>query len=200
MASAAKSCVTFGDGKEDDMSRVGQQPVQLPEKVTVKIDRNTVTIAGPKGELTRDFSPELAIRQDNGSIIVERPSDLRHHKALHGLTRALVANMVQGVSEGFRKTLEIQGVGYQAALQGVKLQLRLGHSHDVVIEPPANIKFDVPKESRGTIIHVDGIDKQVVGQVAADIRGWRPPEPYKGKGVRYLGEFVRRKAGKAGKR
>lgn len=200
MASEAKSFVTSGDGKGMDMSRVGQQPVQLPEKVTVKIDRNTVTIAGPKGELTQDFSPELTIRQDNGSIIVERPSDLRHHKALHGLTRALVANMVVGVSEGFRKTLEIQGVGYQAALQGVNLQLRLGHSHDVVIEPPTNISFDVPQESRGTIIHVDGIDKQVVGQVAADIRGWRPPEPYKGKGVRYLGEYVRRKAGKAGKR
>lgn len=182
------------------MSRVGQQPVQLPDKVTVEIDRNTVTIAGPKGELTQDFSPELTIRQDDGSIIVERPSDQRHHKALHGLTRALVANMVAGVSAGFRKTLEIQGVGYQAALQGKNLQLRLGHSHPVVVKPPANITFDVPQDSRGTIIHVDGIDKQVVGQVAANIRGWRPPEPYKGKGVRYLGEYVRRKAGKAGKR
>lgn len=182
------------------MSRVGQQPVQLPEKVTVEIDRNTVTIAGPKGELTQDFSPELTIRQENGAVIVERPTDLRHHKALHGLTRALVSNMVLGVSEGFRKTLEIQGVGYQASLQGKNLQLRLGHSHEVIVEPPANITFDVPQDSRGTIIHVDGIDKQVVGQVAADIRGWRPPEPYKGKGVRYLGEYVRRKAGKAGKR
>ena len=182
------------------MSRVGQQPVQLPAKVTVKIDRNTVTVAGPKGEMTQDFNPELTIRNDNGSIVVERPTDLRHHRALHGLTRALLANMVVGVSEGFRKTLQIQGVGYQATLQGNNLQLRLGHSHDVVVEPPANITFDVPKDSRGTIIHVDGIDKQVVGQVAADIRGWRPPEPYKGKGVRYLGEYVRRKAGKAGKR
>lgn len=182
------------------MSRVGQQPVQLPDKVTAKIDRNLVTIAGPKGELSQDFSPELTIRQENGSIVVERPSDLRHHKALHGLTRALVSNMVIGVSEGFRKTLEIQGVGYQASIQGKNLQLRLGHSHDVVVEPPADITFEVPQESRGTIIHVDGIDKQVVGQVAADIRGWRPPEPYKGKGVRYLGEYVRRKAGKAGKR
>ena len=200
MASVAKSCVTSGDGKGIDMSRVGQQPVQLPEKVTVKIDRNSVTVAGPKGELSQDFSPDLTIRQDNGSIVVERPSDLRHHKALHGLTRALVSNMVVGVSKGFRKTLEIQGVGYQATLQGKNLQLRLGHSHDVIIEPPADISFEVPQESRGTIIHVDGIDKQVVGQVAADIRGWRPPEPYKGKGVRYLGEYVRRKAGKAGKR
>ncbi len=200
MASAAKSSVTSGDGKGIVMSRVGQQPVQLPDKVTVEIDRNSVTIAGPKGELSQDFSPELTIRQDNGSIVVERPSDLRHHKALHGLTRALVSNMVIGVSEGFRKTLEIQGVGYQATMQGKNLQLRLGHSHDVIVEPPADIIFEVPQESRGTIIHVDGIDKQVVGQVAADIRGWRPPEPYKGKGVRYLGEYVRRKAGKAGKR
>lgn len=182
------------------MSRVGQQPVQLPEKVTVQIDRNTVTIAGPKGELTLDFNPDLIVRQENGSVIVERPSDLRHHKALHGLTRALVSNMVVGVSEGFRKTLEIQGVGYQASMQGKNLQLRLGHSHEIVVEPPADIAFEVPQDSRGTIIHVDGIDKQVVGQVAADIRGWRPPEPYKGKGVRYLGEYVRRKAGKAGKR
>ncbi|MYE27182.1 MAG: 50S ribosomal protein L6 [Chloroflexi bacterium] len=182
------------------MSRVGQQPVQLPEKVTAQIDRNTVTIAGPKGELRLDFNPDLTIRQENGSVIVERPSDLRHHKALHGLTRALVSNMVEGVSQGFRKTLEIQGVGYQASMQGDSLQLRLGHSHDVIVEPPANITFDVPQDSRGTIIHVDGIDKQVVGQVAADIRGWRPPEPYKGKGVRYSGEYVRRKAGKAGKR
>ena len=182
------------------MSRVGRQPVALPDKVTVAIDRNTVTVSGPKGEVSFDFSPEMTIRQENGSVIVERPSDLRHHKALHGLTRALVSNMVVGVSQGFRKTLEIQGVGYQASLQGQNLQLRLGHSHDVVVEPPANVTFEVPKESRGTIIHVDGIDKQVVGQVAANIRGWRPPEPYKGKGVRYQGEYVRRKAGKAGKR
>ena len=170
--------------------------MQLPDKVTAIIDRNSVTIAGPRGELSQEFSPELTIRQANGAIVVERPSDQRHHKALHGLTRALVSNMVVGVSEGFRKTLEIQGVGYQAAMQGKNLQLRLGHSHDIVIEPPANTSFEVPQDSRGTIIHVDGIDKQVVGQVAADIRGWRPPEPYKGKGVRYLGEYVRRKAGK----
>ena len=182
------------------MSRIGKQPVPLPDKVTATIDRSSVTISGPKGELSQDFSPEMAIRQENGSIVIERPSDLRHHKALHGLTRALLANMVEGVSQGFRKTLQIQGVGYQATLRGPNLQLRLGHSHEVVVAPPANITFDVPQDSRGTIIHVDGIDKQVVGQVAADIRGWRPPEPYKGKGVRYLGEYVRRKAGKAGKR
>ena len=182
------------------MSRIGKQPITLPEKVSVKIDRSSVIVDGPKGQLSQDFNPEMTIRQDNGSLIVERPSDLRHHRALHGLTRSLLANMVLGVSEGYRKTLQIQGVGYQATLQGNNLQLRLGHSHEIVVEPPADITFDVPKDSRGSIIHVDGIDKQVVGQVAAEIRGWRPPEPYKGKGVRYLGEHVRRKAGKAGKK
>jgi large subunit ribosomal protein L6 len=182
------------------MSRIGKQPVILPDKVTVTIEKNSVSVNGPKGQLSQDFNPEMKIRQDNGSLIVERPSDLRHHKALHGLTRALLVNMVTGVSQGYRKTLEIQGVGYQATLQGKNLQLRLGHSHEIIVEPPEDIAFDVPKDSRGSIIHVDGINKQVVGQVAADIRGWRPPEPYKGKGVRYLGEYVRRKAGKAGKK
>ena len=182
------------------MSRIGKQPVVLPDKVTVTIEKNAVTVRGPKGELSQEFNPEMTIRQDDGALIVERPTDLRHHKALHGLTRALLANMVTGVSQGYRKTLEIQGVGYQAILQGKNLQLRLGHSHEILVEPPENISFDVPKDSRGSIIHVDGINKQVVGQVAADIRGWRPPEPYKGKGVRYFGEYVRRKAGKAGKK
>jgi len=182
------------------MSRIGKQPVVLPDTVTVAIAKNSVTVRGPKGELSQEFNPEMMIRQDNGTLVVERPSDLRHHRALHGLTRALLANMVTGVSQGYRKTLEIQGVGYQAVLQGKNLQLRLGHSHEVLVEPPENISFDVPKDSRGSIIHVDGINKQVVGQVAADIRGWRPPEPYKGKGVRYFGEYVRRKAGKAGKK
>ncbi len=182
------------------MSRIGKQPVILPDKVTVTIEKNSVSVNGPKGQLSQDFNPEMKIRQDNGSLTVERPSDLRHHKALHGLTRALLVNMVTGVSQGYRKTLEIQGVGYQATLQGKNLQLRLGHSHEIIVEPPEDIAFDVPKDSRGSIIHVDGINKQVVGQVAADIRGWRPPEPYKGKGVRYLGEYVRRKAGKAGKK
>ena len=182
------------------MSRVGKQPIKLPDKVTVTIDKASVTVSGPKGQLSQDFNAAMAIRQDNGALVVERPTDLRHHRALHGLTRALLNNMVIGVSQGYRKTLQIQGVGYQAMLQGKNLQLRLGHSHEIVVEPPADISFDVPKESRGSIIHVDGIDKQVVGQVAADIRGWRPPEPYKGKGVRYLGERVRRKAGKAGKK
>lgn len=182
------------------MSRIGKQPVTLPAKVEVKINKNTVTVKGPKGELTETFSPDITIKMDGSDVVIERPSDLRHHKALHGLTRALLSNMVTGVSEGFRKTLRIEGVGYQASLQGKNLQLRLGHSHEVVVEPPENITFDVPKDSRGTLIHVDGIDKQVVGQVAANIRGWRPPEPYKGKGVRYADEYIRRKAGKAGKK
>lgn len=182
------------------MSRIGKKPVPLPANVQVQIERSSVQVTGPKGKLARDFSPDMSIRRENGALVVERPSDQRHHRALHGLTRALLANMIRGVSEGFRKTLQIQGVGYQAALRGKDLQLRLGHSHEIVVKPPPDVSFDIPKDSRGTIIHVDGIDKQVVGQVAADIRAWRPPEPYKGKGVRYLGEHVRRKAGKAGKR
>jgi large subunit ribosomal protein L6 len=182
------------------MSRIGKQPVAIPDKVNVTINKNTVTVKGPKGELTETFNPDMTIKQEEGAILIERPSDLRHHKALHGLTRALLGNMVTGVSEGFRKTLRIEGVGYQASVQGKNLQLRLGHSHDVIVEPPENISFDVPKDSRGTVIHIDGIDKQVVGQIAANVRGWRPPEPYKGKGVRYADEYVRRKAGKAGKK
>ena len=139
------------------MSRIGKQPIALPNKVEVKIDKSTVTVKGPKGQLTESFSPDITIKMEDGMIVVERPSDLRHHKALHGLTRALISNMVHGVSEGFRKTLVINGVGYQAALQGKNLQLRLGQSHEVVVEPPENVSFDVPSDSRGTIIHVDGI-------------------------------------------
>lgn len=182
------------------MSRIGKQLIQLPAKVEVKINRNTVTVKGPKGELTETFNPDITVKLEDGNIVVERPTDLRHHKALHGLTRALLANMVTGVSEGFRKTMRIEGVGYQAAVDGKNLQLKLGHSHEIIVEPPENVTFDVPKDSRGTIIYIDGIDKQVVGQVAANIREWRPPEPYKGKGVRYDNEIIRRKAGKAGKK
>jgi len=182
------------------MSRIGKQPIALPNKVEVKVQKTTVTVKGPKGELVETFSPDMTIKVENNEIVIERPTDLRHHKALHGLTRSLLSNMVQGVSEGFRKTLRIEGVGYQAAVQGNNLQLKLGHSHDVVVEPPENISFDVPKDSRGTIFHIDGIDKQTVGQIAANVRGWGPPEPYKGKGVRYADEQIRRKAGKAGKK
>lgn len=182
------------------MSRIGRKPISIPDKVEVKVNRNEVTVKGPKGELSTSFDPAMSIAVEDGVINISRPTDERHHKALHGLTRALLQNMITGVSEGFRKSLRIEGVGYQATMVGQNLSLRVGHSHDVVIEPPENITFDVPKESRGTVIHIDGIDKQVVGQVAADVRGWRPPEPYKGKGIRYSDEYVRRKAGKAAKK
>ena len=183
------------------MSRIGNRPIPIPDKVDVNIDKRNITVKGPKGEL--DFTPhvDITVKVEDGEILVERPTDQRKHRALHGLTRALVANMVTGVSDGFRRTLLIEGVGYQAELQGKTLNLRLGFSHEVNMDPPDdNTSFEVPKESRGRTIHIDGIDKQVVGQVAANIRGLRPPEPYKGKGVRYEGEHIIRKAGKAGKK
>lgn len=182
------------------MSRIGKKPVVIPEKVEVKIDGQEVSVKGPKGSLAIDVHPEMSVKLEDGVLVVERPTDERQHKALHGLTRALVANMVEGVSEGFRRTLLIEGVGYQAEMRGNDLVLKLGFSHEIVVNPPdENTSFDVPKESRGRTIHIEGIDKQVVGQVAANVRGFRPPEPYKGKGVRYSDEFVRRKAGKAAK-
>lgn len=182
------------------MSRIGKKPIDIPAKVEVKINKNEVTVKGPKGELSDSFSPDMAVKVEDNQIIVERPSDLRHHRALHGLTRALIANMVTGVSDGFTKTLTIEGVGYQAGLRGKSLELKVGMSHEVIVDPPENITFEVPKDSRGRMIVISGIDKQVVGQVAANVRAWRPPEPYKGKGIRYEGEYVRRKAGKAGKK
>jgi large subunit ribosomal protein L6 len=172
-------------------------PVPVPPGVKVNVDGSTVTITGPKGSLEKTFHPDIGISLDDNQVVVTRPSDQRQHKALHGLTRALLNNMVVGVSEGFNKVLEIVGVGYRAAMREKNLVLYLGHSHVVEVVPPPNVSFTL--ESRGTVITVSGIDKEVVGQVAADIRGWRPPEPYKGKGVRYQGEYVRRKAGKAGK-
>ncbi len=182
------------------MSRIGRKPVTIPPKVEVKINNQEVTIKGPKGQLTHHVHPEIAVKLEEGAIVVTRPSDEREHRALHGLTRALLANMVTGVSEGFQRTLEIVGVGYQAELQGKNLVLKLGHSHPIVVNPPDDkTSFNIPDDSRGRIIHIAGIDKQVVGQVAAEIRKFRPPEPYQGKGVRYIDEYVRRKAGKAGK-
>jgi large subunit ribosomal protein L6 len=172
-------------------------PVPVPPGVKVNVDGSTVTITGPKGSLEKTFHPDIGISLDDNQVVVTRPSDQRQHKALHGLTRALLNNMVVGVSEGFSKVLEIVGVGYRAAMRKKNLVLYLGHSHVVEVVPPPNVSFTL--ESRGTVITVSGIDKEMVGQVAADIRGWRPPEPYKGKGVRYQGEYVRRKAGKAGK-
>lgn len=183
------------------MSRIGKKPITLPAKVEVKIEGQKVTVKGPKGELSQMVHPEISVGMEEGILMVTRPSDAAMHKALHGLTRALVANMVTGVSEGFRRTLEIEGVQYQADMRGSDLVFKLGYSHEVVVSPPdSTVSFEIEKDSRGRVIHVNGIDKQVVGQVAANIRGLRPVEPYKGKGIRYRGEIVRRKAGKSGKK
>ena len=178
------------------MSRIGKMPIPLPKGVEVRIDGNTVTVKGPKGELVREILPEITIQQEDGQLLVGRPSDQQRHRAMHGLTRTLVDNMVRGVSEGFSKTLEMQGVGYRAQMQGNDLQLAIGFSHPVNVPPPTGIEFEVEGTTR---IVVKGINKEKVGQTAADVRKIRPPEPYKGKGIRYLGEYVRRKAGKAGK-
>lgn len=182
------------------MSRIGNKPIPLPDKVNVTISGQAVAVKGPKGELSHSVHPDITVKQEDGTLYVERPTDHRDHRSLHGLTRSLVANMVTGVSDGFRRTLFTEGVGYSAEVQGKNLVLRLGFSHDVIVEPPEGIQFSAERSSGNRyVIQVDGIDKQVVGQVAANIRETRPPEPYKGKGVRYEGEYVRRKAGKAGK-
>jgi large subunit ribosomal protein L6 len=182
------------------MSRIGKKPVTIPAKVEIKIDGQRVTAKGPKGQLFLDVHPEMAVGMEDGTLGVTRPTDERRHRALHGLTRALIGNMVTGVSDGFLRTLIVEGVGYQADLRGKDLVMKLGYSHEIVVNPPDNVTFDVPKEQRGRLLHIDGIDKAVVGQVAANIRKLRPPEPYKGKGVRYEDEVVRRNAGKAGKK
>lgn len=178
------------------MSRIGKSPIELPKGVEVKVEGTTVTVKGPKGELSERIVPDMKIEQNDGVLTVVRPTDQPRHRALHGLTRALVFNMVKGVSEGFTKTLELQGVGYRAQMQGSELQLALGYSHPVNVKPPPGVEFEVDGTSK---IIVKGASKQAVGQVAADVRKIRPPEPYKGKGIRYEGEYVRRKAGKAGK-
>ena len=175
------------------MSRIGKKPIAVPEGVEVELGRGHVTVKGPKGELEQDISPEIAVEQEAGNVNVRRPTDRGEHRALHGLTRSLIANMVEGVTDGFEKRLEIQGVGYRAQLRGKGLELALGFSHPVHVEAPEGIEFEVPQP---TEIVVRGIDKQLVGQVAADIRKRRPPEPYKGKGIRYRGEHVARKVGK----
>lgn len=179
------------------MSRIGRLPVSIPQGVQVDIEDNHVTIRGPKGTLNWRFHPDMKVVLEGGQLSVTRPTDKGAHKALHGLTRSLLANMVTGVSQGYKKELLIEGVGYRAEMQGNNLVLHLGFSHPVVIEPPENVGFGV--EDRGKRIVVEGIDKQVVGQICANIRKWRPPEPYLGKGVRYKDERVRRKAGKSGK-
>lgn len=173
-------------------------PIPLPDGVNVDIKGSIVKVMGPGGDLSREFHPDMEIVQEGQQLMVKRPTDQRHHRALHGLTRALLNNMVVGVTQGFRKQLEVQGVGYRVDLESDgSLTLQLGFSHLVRVSPPEGIKFDV--EARTKVITVSGADKEMVGQVSAEIRAWRPPEPYKGKGIRYFGERVRRKAGKAGK-
>jgi large subunit ribosomal protein L6 len=175
------------------VSRIGKQPIPLPDGVEVRLETGLVKVKGPKGELEERVSRDMTVEQDNGSIVVKRPSDRGEHRALHGLTRSLINNMVQGVTEGFEKRLEIQGVGYRAQLQGKKLVMSLGYSHPVEIEAPEGIDFEVPAPTQ---VVVRGISKQLVGETAANVRKQRPPEPYKGKGVRYQGEYVARKVGK----
>ena len=177
------------------MSRIGRKPIPVPGNVTVSIDGSTVKVKGPKGELTRTFRPEMAIELNDGVVSIKRPSDSKEHRAVHGLTRALLANMVEGVTNGYRKTLEIIGVGYRAEKKGSNLVLTVGYSHQVTYPQPEGITLSTTSP---TVVVIEGIDKAKVGQVAAELRAVRPPEPYKGKGIRYQGEQVRRKAGKAG--
>jgi large subunit ribosomal protein L6 len=177
------------------MSRIGRKPIPVPSGVTVTVDGNVVRVKGPKGELERTLHPAITAAQQNGTIVVARPSDEPEHRALHGLSRTLVANMIEGVTRGFQKTLEITGVGYKAETRPYGLQLALGFSHPVQFRAPPGIKLSAPNP---TTVVVEGANKEVVGQVAAELRSLRPPEPYKGKGIKYAGEQVRRKAGKAG--
>ena len=178
------------------MSRIGKMPVTVPAGVEVKVDGSTVTVKGPKGELTREFDSMMSIAVEGTEVVVSRPDDSREAKSLHGLTRTLISNMVEGVSNGYQKKLQLVGVGYRAALKGKDLEMQLGYSHPVLMECPEGITFEVPSQ---TEIVVNGISKEQVGQVAANVRAWRKPEPYKGKGIRYEGEHVRRKVGKGGK-
>ena len=178
------------------MSRIGKHPITVPAGVDVKIDGNTVTVKGPKGTLTKEFKPSMKITADAGVIKVERPDDEAQNRALHGLTRTLINNMVIGVTEGFKKQLEINGVGYRCEKKGKDVILKIGYSHDVIISDNDDIKLEVPQPNQ---IIVTGIDKQKVGQFAAEVRSKRPPEPYKGKGIKYVDEVIRRKEGKAGK-
>jgi large subunit ribosomal protein L6 len=178
------------------MSRIGRLPVAVPSTVEVTIEGRRLTVTGPKGTLTRELHPDMTVSREDGNLVVSRPTEQKTHKQLHGLTRTLVNNMVVGVTDGYRKGLEITGVGYRASKVGENLQLNLGYSHPIEIVPPTGISFEVENPTRLAVI---GIDKELVGQVAARVRSTRKPEPYKGKGVRYAGEYIRRKAGKAGK-
>jgi large subunit ribosomal protein L6 len=178
------------------MSRIGRLPIPVPSGVDVTIDGRRLVVKGPRGTLSRELHPDMTVSREDDELVVSRPTEQKTHKQLHGLTRTLVNNMVVGVTDGYRKGLEITGVGYRATLVGQKLQLNLGYSHPIEIEPPSGITFEVENPTRLAVV---GIDKELVGQVAAQVRSTRKPEPYKGKGVRYAGEYVRRKAGKAGK-
>lgn len=178
------------------MSRIGKMPVEIPDGVEVTIEDHTIKVKGPKGELTRKIHEAIEVKVEDGQIVVTRPSDEKFHKSLHGLTRTLIANMVEGVTKGYERTLEIRGVGYRASKQGNKLVLNVGYSHPVEVEAPAGIEFEVPEPTQ---IIVRGIDKELVGEVAANVRAVRKPEPYLGKGIMYAGERIIRKAGKAGK-
>jgi large subunit ribosomal protein L6 len=178
------------------MSRIGRLPIPVPSGVDVTISGRTLTVTGPKGQLTRELHPDMTVKREEENLLVTRPTEQKTHKQLHGLTRTLVNNMVVGVTDGYRKGLEITGVGYRAVKVGEKLQLSLGYSHQIEIDPPKGISFEVENPTRLAVI---GIDKELVGQIAAKVRSTRKPEPYKGKGVRYAGEKIRRKAGKAGK-
>ncbi len=179
------------------MSRIGKQPISIPDGVSISIKGSEVTVKGPKGELVRQFDPAMKIEMKDGEIEVTRPTDQRDHRSLHGLTRALLFNMVTGVTDGYEIRLQIIGTGYRAEMTGDDLKLSLGYSHDIQVVPPPDVSFEVGE--RGQWIVIRAIDKELIGQIAADIRGLRPPEPYKGKGIRYDGEWVRQKAGKAGK-
>ncbi|MEG1017247.1 MAG: 50S ribosomal protein L6 [Oscillospiraceae bacterium] len=178
------------------MSRIGRKPIVIPAGVDCKVEGNTVTVKGPKGTLTQSFSSKMKLVIENGELTVERPSDDKEYRSLHGLTRTLISNMVVGVTDGFKKELEINGVGYRAAKQGSDLVMNLGFSHQVIMSDSSDITIEVPAANK---IIINGIDKQKVGQFAAEVRGKRPPEPYKGKGIKYVGEIIIRKEGKAGK-
>ncbi|GAA0418685.1 50S ribosomal protein L6 [Virgibacillus sp. AGTR] len=178
------------------MSRIGLKPIEIPQGVEVKLEGNVVSVKGPKGELTRNLHPDIKVNMEDNVITLERPSDHKDHRALHGTTRSLINNMVEGVSKGFEKSLEIIGVGYRAQKQGNKVVINAGYSHPVELDPVDGIEIDVPKNTQ---VIVKGIDKELVGAVASNIRAIRPPEPYKGKGIRYEGEYVRRKEGKTAK-
>ena len=175
------------------MSRIGKKPVDVLQGVEVKLEGRRLTVKGPKGQLEMDHHEAMTVKIEDGIILVERPSDVPEHRALHGLTRSLIANMVEGVSDGYKKSLEIHGVGYKAVKKGNGIKLTLGFSHTIDFDPPKGVSIEVPAPTQ---IVVEGVDKQAVGQAAAEIRAFRPPEPYKGKGIRYVGEHVRRKAGK----